>query len=71
MISGGGGKIGKNELFFPSWPCRTRQTCPANFGNAWRRAVAKFNKMSCEKLEMSGESQNNFAYSEGDANLFS
>ncbi len=36
-----------------------------NFGNVWRRAVVKFNQMSGEKLEMSGEAQNNFAYSVG------
>ncbi len=35
---------------------RTRWTCPANFGNVRRRAVVKFNQMS-------GEAQNNFAYS--------
>ena len=42
---------------------RTRRTCPANFGNVRRRAVVKSNQMSGEKLEMSGEAQNNFAYS--------
>ncbi len=31
--------------------------CSANFGNVWRRAVIKFNQMSNEKLEMSGEAQ--------------
>ena len=43
---------------------RTRRTCPAIFENVRRRAVVKFNQMSVEKLEMSGEAQNNFAYSE-------
>ncbi len=42
---------------------RTRRTCPAKFGNVRRRAVVEFNQMSGEKLEMSGEAQNNFAYS--------
>ena len=43
--------------------CQSRRTCPANFGNVRRRAVVKFNQMSCKKLEMSSEAQNNFAYS--------
>ncbi len=30
--------------------CRTRRTCPANFGNVRRGAVVKFNQMSGEKL---------------------
>ncbi len=42
---------------------RTRRTCPANFGNVRRRALVKFNQMSGEKLQMSGEAQKNFAYS--------
>ena len=42
---------------------RVHEICPANFGNVWRRAVVKFNQMSGEKLEMSSEAQNNFAYS--------
>ena len=42
---------------------QTRRTCPAKFGNLRRRAVVEFNQMFGEKLEMSGEAQNNFAYS--------
>ena len=41
----------------------TRQTCPAKFENVRRRAIVQFNKMSGEKLEMSGKAQSNFAYS--------
>ena len=42
----------------------TRRTCPAEFENVRRRAIVKSNQMSGEKLEMSGEAQNNFAYSD-------
>ncbi len=41
---------------------RTRRTCPANFQNVRRRATVKFNQMSGEKLEMSGEAKKDFAY---------
>ena len=40
----------------------TRRTCPANFQNIRRRAAAKFNQMSCEKLQMSGEAKKDFVY---------
>ena len=46
-----------------------RRTCPANFGNVRQRAVFKFKQMSGEKLQMSGEAQNNFAYSVIDKSL--
>ena len=42
--------------------CRTRRTCPVNFGNVRQGAVVKFNQMSGKKLEMPGEAQYNFAY---------
>ncbi len=41
---------------------RTRRTCPANFQNVRRRAAVKFNEMSGEKLQMSGEAKKDFAY---------
>ncbi len=39
---------------------RSRRTCPANFRNVRRRAVVKFNQMSGERLQMSGEAQKVF-----------
>ena len=39
---------------------RSRRTCPANFQNVRRRAVVKFNQMSGERLQMSGEAQKVF-----------
>ncbi len=41
----------------------TRRTCPVNLENVRRRAIVKSNQMSGEKLEMSDEAQNDFAYS--------
>ncbi len=43
---------------------RTRRTCPANFQNVRRRAAVKFNQMSGEKLQMSGEAEKDFAYTD-------
>ncbi len=43
---------------------RTRRTCPANFQNVRRRAAVKFNQMSGEKFQMSGEAKKDFAYTE-------
>ena len=39
---------------------RSRRTYPANFQNVRRRAVVKFNKMSGERPQMSGEAQKVF-----------
>ncbi len=39
---------------------RSRRTCPANFQNVRRRAVVKFNQMSGERPQMSGEAQKVF-----------
>ncbi len=39
-----------------------RRTCLANFQNVRRRAAVKFNQMSGEKLQMSGEAKKDFAY---------
>ena len=39
-----------------------RRTCPASFQNVRRRAAVKFNQMSGEKVQMSGEAKKDFAY---------
>ena len=39
---------------------RSRRTCPANFQNVRRRAAVKFNQISGEKLQMSGEAEKVF-----------
>ena len=50
---------GKNSLHEVRRTCRTS---PAKIENVRRRAPVKFNQMSGEEVEMSGEAQKNFVY---------
>ncbi len=50
--------------------CWTRRTCPANFQNVRIRAAVKFNQMSGEKLQMSGEAKEDFVHTDLPLSLF-